>query len=139
MALFSALHTSGSGMRVFRTWIDAIADNLANVNTARSTDEAAFQARYVEAEAVQYGNAGQPDIGGGVRVRAIRYGDPEGRLVHDPSHPLADENGMVRMPDIDLAAQMTSLLMAQRAYQANVAVIERARDAYAQALQIGRS
>lgn len=138
MALFDALHVSGSGLRVMRTWLDALSDNIANVNTARSTDEAAFQARYVEAEALEYRNAGRPGVRGGVRVRAIRYGDPEGRLVHDPNHPLADENGMIRMPDIDLAEQLTNLIVAQRGYQANLAVIERARDAYAQALQIGK-
>jgi len=139
MGLFGAIQTSGSGMRVFRTWIDAVSDNLANINTARSTDQEAFRARYVEAAAVEYGDAGQPGVGGGVRVNAIRHGDAEGRLVHDPDHPLADEEGYVRMPDIDMGEQMTNLIVAQRGYQANVAVIERARDAYQQALQIGRS
>jgi flagellar basal-body rod protein FlgC len=69
----------------------------------------------------------------------VLYGSAEGRLVHDPSHPLADENGMIRMPDIELGDQMTQLIAAQRGYQANLAVVERARDAYAQALQIGRT
>ncbi len=59
--------------------------------------------------------------------------------MHDPSHPLADEDGMIRMPDMDLSDQMTQLMVAQRGYQANLAVIERVRDAYSQAVQIGRS
>jgi flagellar basal-body rod protein FlgC len=138
VSLFGAIHTSGSGLKVFRTWLDAVSDNIANLSTARSTDEAAFQARYVEAEAMGYGAAGTPGVGGGVRVAGIQYGSAEGRLVHDPSHPLADEEGMVRMPDIDLADQMTQLIAAQRGYQANLAVVTRARDAYSQALQIGR-
>ena len=45
----------------------------------------------------------------------------------------------MRLPDIDMGAQMTSLLMAQRGYQANLAVVDRAREAYLQALQLGRS
>lgn len=138
MGLFGALHTSGSGLKVFRTWLDAVSDNIANVSTARRTDEEAFRARYIEAAANEYGAAGQPGVGAGVRVNAVRFGNGEGRLVHDPDHPLADENGMIRMPDIDLADQMTQLIAAQRGYQANLAVVERARDAYAQALQIGR-
>jgi flagellar basal-body rod protein FlgC len=138
MSLFGAIHTSGSGMRVFRTWLDAVSDNIANLNTVKPTSEAAFQARYVEAEAVDYGRGGQPGVGAGSRVTAIRYGDANGRLVSDPDSPMADENGMVRMPDIDLGDQMTQLIAAQRGYQANVAVVERARDAYLQALQIGR-
>ena len=60
-------------------------------------------------------------------------------MVYDPDHPFADENGMVRMPDIDMNDQMTSMIIAQRGYQANVSVVERARNAYQAALQIGRS
>ena len=59
-------------------------------------------------------------------------------IVSDPTNPLADANGMVRYPDIDLGEQMTQLMMAQRAYQANIAVVERAKDAYAQALELGK-
>jgi flagellar basal-body rod protein FlgC len=115
---------------VFRTWLDAVSDNISNLSTARRTSEDAFQARYIEANPVE---------GGGVEVAGVVLGNPTGRLVSDLEHPLADENGMIRMPDIDLADQMTQLIAAQRGYQANLAVIERARDAYAQALTIGRS
>src|SRR3546814_2806869 len=83
-----------NGISVFRTWMDAIGDNLANLNTVRSTDEAAFQARYVVAEAVDYGSAGVSGVGTGSRVAGIEYGSAEGRLVHQPDHPLADEDGM---------------------------------------------
>ena len=135
MGLFGAIQTSGNGMTVFRTWLDAVADNIANVSTVTSTDEAAFQARYIEAEAIGYTGEG---VGQGSRVASVQFGDAEGRLVSDPNHPLADENGLVRMPDVDLADQMTQLISAQRGYQANLAVVERARDAYSQAIGIGR-
>lgn len=134
MGLFGAIHTSGSGMTLFRTWLDAVADNIANVNTVRSTDEEAFRARYVEAQATGYGDG----IGQGVRVSGVQFGSAEGRLVSDPSNPLADANGLVRLPDVDLGDQMTQMITAQRGYQANLAVVERARDAYSQAIGIGR-
>lgn len=138
MATFPVLSTSANGLRVFRTWMDAVGDNLANLETVRATDQEAFRARYVVAEAVDYGTAATPGIGTGSRVARVEFGDAEGRLVSDPEHPLADENGMVRLPDIDLPAQMTQLIQAQRGYQANLAVVDRARDAYLSALQIGR-
>lgn len=138
MATFPVLSTMANGLSVFRTWMDAVGDNLANLNTVRRTDEAAFQARFVVAEAVDYGNAATPGIGSGSRVAGVAFGSPEGRLVHDPEHPLADEDGMVRLPDIDMATQMTQLIQAQRGYQANLAVVDRARDAYLAALQIGK-
>lgn len=127
---FDAIGIAGSGMNVHRHWLDAIADNISNVNTVRTTDEAAFQARYITA---------QEGENGGAFVTGVLAGSAEGRIVYDPQNPLADENGNVRMPDIDLASQMSSLIMAQRGYQANAAVVDRAKAAYEAALQIGRN
>ena len=138
MTIFSALATSSTGLRTYRTWMDAVSDNIANLNTVRPTDAEAFRARFVVAEAVDYGTSGQPGVGGGSRVAGITYGDPAGRLVYEPDHPLADAQGYVRYPDIDLGAQMTNILLAQRGYQANLAVVERATQAYQAALQLGR-
>jgi flagellar basal-body rod protein FlgC len=131
MALFGTLGTSGSGMHVYRTWLDAISDNIANINTVTATDGAAFRARYITAQT--------SDQSPGVYVAGAVQGSAEGRLVHQPDHPLADADGNVRYPDIDLGDQMTSLLLAQRGYQANLAAFERVRDAYQQALTIGRA
>lgn len=133
--MFDIFAVSGSGVNLNRTWIDAISDNLANINTVRPTSEAAFQARYVVAQTVN-ADSGSP---GGVQVAGIALGDPNGQLVYDPQNPLADAQGMVRRPDIDMGQQMTELIMAQRGYQANLAVVQRATDAYNAALQLGRS
>ncbi|MCT1606254.1 flagellar basal body protein [Nesterenkonia massiliensis] len=130
MPMMDALGIAGTALTVHRKWLDAVSDNLANVNTVRSTDETAFQARYITAQADMRGE-------GGVYVAGTEWGDAEGRIVHEPNHPLADEDGYVRYPDIDLSEQMSSLIMAQRGYQMNAAVIDRARETYQAALQIG--
>ena len=131
-SLFGAFDVAGSGLRVTRKWLDAVSDNISNINTATRTDQEAFRARMIVAEAENYGGPG------GVRVARAEFGDPEGRMVHNPTHPLADEEGYVRMPDIDLGDQMTQLMIAQRGYQANIAVVERAKDAYQAALRLGQ-
>ena len=128
---FDAIGIAGSALTVHRKWLDAVSDNLANANNATSTDGAAFQARYVLAEAGE-GTSG-------VHVAGAAFGSAEGRLVHEPDHPLADADGYVRYPDIDMASQMGQLIMAQRGYQANAAVVDRAKETYQAALQIGRS
>ena len=133
MPLFDTFGISGSGVTVYRKWMDAISDNIANLNTVTATSENAFQARYVVAQAVEL-SGGE----GGVQVAGTALGNPEGRLVYEPDHPLADADGMVRYPDIDLASQMTQLMMAQRGYQANLSVVERAKAAYESALTLGR-
>jgi flagellar basal-body rod protein FlgC len=131
---FSSLAVPASGMTAYKTWIDALSDNVANADTVRSTSEAAFQERYVVVQADDYGSG----VGNGVHVQEVRFGDPNGRLSYEPDNPLADESGMVRRPDMDISDQMTHLMAAQRAYQLNVAVFERARDSYAKALEIGK-
>ncbi len=130
---FHSLSIASSGMNVYQSWLDAVSDNVANLNTYRSMDEAAYQERFVIAEAVEQN--GRP---GGARVAAVEFGSAEGITIYYPDHPLANEDGFVRAPDVDLSQQMTSMLAAQRAYQANVATFERARDAYIRALEIGK-
>lgn len=134
MGLFDAIGIAGTGVTVNRKWMDAVSDNLSNINTARPTSENAFQARYVVAQADGYGTTDS-----GVHVQGIVLGDPKGRLVYDPQNPLADKQGMVRMPDIDLGSQMAQLIMAQRGYEANLAVVDRAKSAYEAAIQLGKS
>ncbi|WP_350348559.1 flagellar basal body rod C-terminal domain-containing protein [Agromyces sp. G08B096] len=127
---FDAIGIAGTALTVHRKWLDAVSDNLANANTATSTAGDAFQARYVIAQA----GAGTT----GVYVQGAAFGDAEGRLAYQPDHPLADADGYVRYPDIDMSSQMGALIMAQRGYQANAAVVDRARETYLAALQIGR-
>lgn len=137
--MFSAMDASASGLGAHRLWLDALADNIANVNTVRATNEPAFQERKVVVKADPVGGHGNPSIGGGVNVSHIIYGDPAGRVAYSPDHPLADEDGLVRHPDMDLSTQMVSLISAQRGFQANAAAFERARNLYEAALEIGRS
>lgn len=129
MGAFDLLRIAGSSLGVHQTWLDALADNIANVNTVTSTDQSAFQAQMLVVSSRD---------GGGVEVTGIALGDPEGRLVQDPDNPLADADGYVRAPDMDLASQMTQLVMAQRGFQASVQVTKDAQDTYSSALQIGR-
>lgn len=136
--LFPTFNTAASGLGVFRTWMDAVSDNMANLNTARSTTEAAFQARFVVASAIGSGQEAMTGAPAGAQVTGISFGDAAGRLIHDPTSPLADADGMVRLPDIDIGDQMTQLMIAQRGYQVNLSVVDRAKDAYQQALTIGR-
>ena len=134
MSTFDTLGIAGSGLVTHRKWMDAVSDNISNMNDVTSTDQNAFQARMVEAQAVDYGSGN-----GGVEVAGTRYGSATGRVVHEPDNPLADEDGNVRYPDIDLGDQMTQLIMAQRGYQANLQVMTAATQTYQAALQLGKN
>jgi flagellar basal-body rod protein FlgC len=134
---FSAIGIAGTGMTVYRKWLDAVSDNLSNMNDASPTSGPAFQAEYVQAAAQTDPATGE---GAGVAVaRTVRSGDTTGRVVYEPDNPLADKDGNVRYPDIDMASQMGQMIMAQRGYEANISVIDRAKDAYEAALQLGKN
>ena len=112
MAIFDTLGISASGLMVNRKWMDAVSDNMSNLNTVNPYDDAPFRERLVIAQAVDYGSGH-----GGTRVARVEFGgDPQGRVVYEPDHPL----------------------MAQRGYQANLAVVERATNAYQAALRLGK-
>jgi flagellar basal-body rod protein FlgC len=129
VSIFNAVGVAGTGVTVYRKWLDAVSDNIANMNNVSRTSENAFQARYIVAQEAEDGN--------GAQVGGTALGNAEGKLVYEPSHPLADADGYVRYPDVDLGSQMGQMIMAQRAYQANLSVVDRARDAYAAAIQLG--
>jgi len=131
MTLFDAIGIAGTGVTVYRKWLDAVSDNLANINDATSTSSAAYQEEYIIAQTAADGR--------GAQVGGVVLGNPAGRLVYEPDNPLADKEGYVRYPDINMSEQMGHLIMAQRGYEANLAVVDRAKDAFQAAIQLGRN
>lgn len=134
MGAFHTIDIAATGADVSQTWLDAIAHNLANVNTVRGTDEEPFRAMLVHAEEA-LDDSGR---GAGTRVREILRSDGDPMWVYDPEHPLADEEGYVVRAVVDVAAQMSDLIVAQRSYQMNLQVIRTGEEAYQAALRIGR-
>lgn len=131
--MFNALDIAMSGAGVSRVWMDAISDNVANVNTVRPADEEPFRARLVVARSVR-------DAAGtahGVAVDSIVESQNEPQVIYDPASPLADEYGLVTRPVVDLGQQMTDLILASRSYEANLSVVDRVRESYMAALRIG--
>jgi flagellar basal-body rod protein FlgC len=130
MSTFNAIGVAASGVTVYRKWLDAVSDNIANMDNVSRTSENAFQARYIVAQEAQDGN--------GAEVAGVAYGKAEGILTYEPDNPLADTEGYVRRPDIDMGGQMAQMIMAQRSYQANLSVVDRARESYQAAIQLGK-
>lgn len=130
MGAFDTLRIASSSLGVHQTWLDSLANNIANINTVTSTSEDAFQTTTPIVRS---------SAGGGVEIAGFALSDPEGRVTSDPTSPLADADGYVRLPEDDLASQMTQLVMAQRGFQASVQVTKDAQETYSSALQIGKA
>ena len=133
---FSGMDIANTGLGFNKYWLDNVAHNLANVNTLRPGDEDPFRARVVIAQPIDEGHFAES--GDGVRVREVLEQEGEAALVYAPEHPLANADGYLVRPVVDLAGQMTDLMIAQRAYQTNARSMQASKEAYEAALQIGQ-
>lgn len=146
MALFSSFDISASGMTAQRLRSDTISQNLANVNTTSTSDGGP----YVRKTVVFTERQGTPfdqvmmtmsgRVGNGVKVTSV-VEDTETpmNMVYDPSHPDADENGYVTYPNVNTVTEMTNLIDASRAYEANVTAFDAAKSMALKGLEINNS
>ncbi len=146
MRMFRAMEASASALTAERLRMDLIANNLANINTTRTAQGTPYRRRYavMEERPANFGQvlaqeAGKTDpIGQGVRVAQIREDQAPFKEVYDPSHPHADANGMVRLPNVDLLQEITDMMVSSRIYDANVTAFNAAKSMALRALEIGR-
>jgi flagellar basal-body rod protein FlgC len=149
MGLYSSIEVSASGLSAERLAMDVIANNLANVNTTRTPEGGAFKRQLVVFAQKESGaeTSFDPletsnDPGKtleGVQVAGIVSDPGPDRMVYDPTHPDADANGYVHMPNIDVVKEMVDMIAASRAYQANVTAIQESRNQGNAALNLLKS
>ena len=149
MGLFQSFDISASGMTAERFRMDVIAENVANVNTTRTESGEPYRRKIVTfAEKrvtpftqimAQTRRTKEAYIGNGVKVSKVSE-DEETDFVmdYDPSHPDADENGYVRYPNVNIVTEMTNLIDASRAYEAQTTVFEASKSLATTGLQIGK-
>ncbi|MDA9368095.1 flagellar basal body rod protein FlgC [Flavobacteriaceae bacterium] len=136
MDYMSLFEISASGMDFQRTRMEAIASNLANVNTTRGVNGQLYQP--LEAIA-RTGNASFDNILTGVGDISIVERNSAPRMLFNPAHPDADAQGYVLMPNVNPVDEMTNMMTATRAYEANVRVMNASRIMAMRALEIGDS
>ena len=152
MSLSSSMGISASGMSAQRLRMDVISDNIANVNTTRGADGGPYRRKFVvfternPSVSAQRGRSeprtlksrGYVVAGRGVVVQGIVEDSGEPRMVYDPEHPDADENGYLAMPNVDIVREMVDMISASRAYEANVTAVNAGKYMLMRALDIGR-
>ncbi|MGE5620284.1 MAG: flagellar basal body rod protein FlgC [Sphingomonadaceae bacterium] len=142
MSFASSLRISASGLTAQRLRMDVVSGNIANLQTTRTTAGGPYKRREVVFSASPARGGVVPAVNRGVNPTGVRVaGVVENggtRLVSDPSHPDADENGIVAYPDIDLVQEMTDMMSAVRAYEASVAALNAAKSMAVRALDLGK-
>jgi flagellar basal-body rod protein FlgC len=138
--LASAINASSSALDAQRTRMEVAISNMANAESTRSADGQPYRRREVvlESQSFAAGLDGSPAEAAGVKVAAVLEDKSEFRRRYEPSHPDADADGFVAVPNVDVPEEMVDMLGAARAYQANLTAIGLIRDTIQRALDLAK-
>jgi flagellar basal-body rod protein FlgC len=152
MSFWSSLKVSSSALSAQQLRLDLISNNIANADSTSSTDGTPYQRQDVVFSTASTNTSDLPDSiaqrlasvmplsdnSGGVQVSQIITDTTEGEKEYDPENPDADADGYVTNSNVDLVTEMTNMLSATRSYEANLAMIDAAKNMALKALNIGR-
>lgn len=146
MAFMNSINISASGLTAEKLRMDVISRNIANVNTTRTADGTPYRRQVVVFQedgrnmtfSDYLNDASKSMIGAGVKVVGISEDKTPFKSVYDPGHPDADEQGYVKMPNVEVMTEMVNMISASRAYEANITAINSAKSIAMKALEIGR-
>lgn len=151
MGIYNTLNVSSSGLTAQRFRLDVIANNIANSTTTRTTDGGPFQRSRVVLRPIDDSltfkshllpDALKKQVGEGVRVMKVEKDEEPPRMVYDPTHPDAVMSGKwkgyVMYPNVNIVQEMVDMISANRSYEANVTMVNSARQMFEKALSIGR-
>ncbi len=134
-SLLNIFNISGSAMSAQSQRLNVVASNLANVDSATSANGQPYKAKQVVFSAIA---SGSPEVNG-VMVKQITEDTSPPKMVHDPHNPLADANGFVSMPNVNVTQEMVNMISTSRAYQNNVETMNAAKSMLQKTLSLGQS
>ncbi len=148
MGIFNSIKISSTGLTAERTRMDIISKNIANANTTRTSSGSPYRRQMVvfkESDKTSfsdylsmYSDGNNSLDMSGVKVSRIAEDQSPFKKVFDPGHPDADEEGYVKMPNVDIVKEMVDMISATRAYEANITAINSSKSMIMKALGIGR-
>lgn len=149
MAFLSSMNVVGSGLTAQQLRLDVVSENVTNRTTTRTEGGGPYRRKMVvfeaEGERTPFQAAldramGRTSSGqeGGVRVTQIVEDPSDFKLVYDPTHPDANADGYVEMPNVDLIQEMADAMAASQAYSANVTAFNVLKQVAAKGLEIGQ-
>lgn len=132
---FSIFAIAGSALTAQTQRMNVSASNLANADSVTSTSGDAYHAKQV---IFQVEDQGTGSVIGGVKVAKVIEDPTPMNLVYEPNHPLADERGYIQKPNVDVVGEMVNTISASRSYQANIEVINTAKNLMLKTLTLGQ-
>lgn len=148
MAFLSSMNVVGSGLTAQQLRLDVVSENITNMNTTRTEGGGPYRRKVVVLEsqsnqtafqaALERARGNQPQQQGGVRVAEIAEDPSDFKLAYDPTHPDANDQGYVEMPNVDLVKEIADAMAANKAYSANVTAFNVLKQVAAKGLEIGK-
>lgn len=141
MSFFTALEVSASALKAERLRVDLATANLANARSTRTAEGGPYKRKDPVFRAVPITDTFGTRFDRAVRqvkVDRIAEGTGAPREIFNPTHPDADSEGLVKMPNVDISEELVNLMSAQRSFEANISVIQASREMAQRALRIGR-
>ncbi len=135
MSLFNVFNVAGSGMTAQAQRLNVVASNLANVDSTTSSDGESYKSKQVIFETTP---VAADEISQGVRVTEVVEDTSPMKMVYNPNHPTANEQGYVEMPNVDVVGEMVNMISASRSYQNNVEVMNTSKALLSKTLEIGQ-
>ena len=134
MSLFNVFNISGSAMSAQSQRLNVVASNLANADSTSGPNGQPYKAKQVTFSAVPMNS---PDANG-VKVAQVIEDNAPPKMIYDPKHPQANEDGFVAMPNVNVTEEMVNMISASRAYQSNVDTMNAAKTMLLKTLTIGQ-
>ncbi|MDF0532955.1 flagellar basal body rod protein FlgC [Shewanella yunxiaonensis] len=140
MGLFNIFNIAGSGMSAQSVRLNTTASNIANADSVSSSVDTTYKARHpvFEAELAKATNGQQQQDGYSVKVSGIVESDKPLVKEYAPDHPLADADGYIYKPNVNVVEEMADMISASRSYQMNVQVADATKSMLQQTLQLGK-
>ncbi|AYA63640.1 MULTISPECIES: flagellar basal body rod protein FlgC [unclassified Alteromonas] len=138
MSLFNVMSISGTGMEAESVRLNTTASNIANANSVSSSYEETYKARYPVFAAELARASDEQSKGVGVEVKGVVESDAPLQIEYAPNNPMADENGYIYKPNVNIVEEMANMMSASKGYETNVQVADTTKRIFRQVLQLGR-
>ena len=136
MSMFHVLDISATGMHVQTVRLNTIASNMANVDSISSNAKDTYRAKEPVFQTIMDEETGRP--AGGVKIKEIVENQAPLKMEYNPNHPMANKDGYIYRPNVNVVEEMANMLDASRTYETNIEVMNTSKQLLLRTLQLGK-
>ena len=136
MSFFNILDISGTGMHAQTVRLNTIASNMANVDSISSNADETYRSKQPVFQTILDQKTGEPK--GGVRIKEVVESPAPLKMEYQPNHPMANEDGYIFRPNVNVVEEMANMMSASKSYETNVEVLNTSKQLLLRTIQLGK-